>query len=64
MFGCTSDDGVVTLWDANARRQLHVFQEAHVGPATGLAFSPINEMLMISVGLDKRMVCYDIQKKK
>ena len=64
MFGTASDDGAVTLWDANTRRALHSFKDAHNGPATGLAFSPINEMLMMSVGLDKRVVCYDIQKKQ
>jgi protein NEDD1 len=64
MFGTASDDGAVTLWDANARRVLHSFKDAHVGPATGIAFSPINEMLMVSVGLDKRLVCYDIHKKQ
>ncbi|KAK7103028.1 protein NEDD1-like [Littorina saxatilis] len=64
MFGTASDDGAITLWDANSRRAVHRFKDAHVGPATGLAFSPINEMLMMSVGLDKRLVCYDIQRKQ
>ena len=35
-----------------------------VAPATGLAFSPLNEMLLLSCGLDKRIVCYDVQGKK
>lgn len=64
MFGTASDDGTITLWDANTRRLLHSFIGAHEGPATGIAFSPINEMLMMSVGLDKRVICYDIQKKQ
>ena len=28
-------------------------------PATDLAFSPINDALALSVGLDKRLVCCD-----
>ncbi|KAL8620366.1 hypothetical protein ACOMHN_012991 [Nucella lapillus] len=50
MFGTASDDGAVTLWDANTRRLLHSFKNAH--------------KLMMSVGLDKRFVCYDIQRKQ
>ena len=59
-----SDDGAVNLWDINTRRMLHSFTNSHIAPATGLNFSPINDILLMSVGLDKRIVCYDTQGKK
>lgn len=61
LLASASDDGTVALWDASARRPLLSFQAQHRAPATALAFSPINEMLLTSVGLDKRIVCYDVQ---
>lgn len=64
LLGSVSDDGAVNLWDTNTRRLLHSFTDSHRSPATGLNFSPINDMLLMSVGLDKRIVCYDVQGKK
>ncbi|XP_071083151.1 protein NEDD1-like [Haliotis cracherodii] len=64
LLGSASDDGTINLWDTNTRRLLHSFTKAHVAPATGLAFSPLNEMLMMSVGLDQKLVCYDLQGKR
>lgn len=64
LLGSVSDDGAVNLWDVNTRRLLHNFSGSHIAPATGLNFSPINDILLMSVGLDKRIVCYDTQGKK
>ncbi|XP_076095952.1 protein NEDD1-like [Mytilus galloprovincialis] len=64
LLGSVSDDGAVNLWDINTRRLLHSFSSSHIAPATGLNFSPINDILLMSVGLDKRIVCYDTQGKK
>lgn len=64
LLGSVSDDGAVNLWDINTRRMLHSFSGSHIAPATGLNFSPINDILLMSVGLDKRIVCYDTQGKK
>lgn len=64
LLGSVSDDGAVNLWDINTRRMLHSFTNSHIAPATGLNFSPINDILLMSVGLDKRIVCYDTQGKK
>lgn len=36
----------------------------HRAPSTGLAFSPINDTLVLSAGLDKRCFCYDVQTRK
>ncbi|ESO84367.1 hypothetical protein LOTGIDRAFT_236321 [Lottia gigantea] len=63
LFAAASDDGAVNLWDANTRQLKHAFKDVHKAPATGLAFSPINEMLLLSVGLDKRIALYDVQGK-
>ncbi|XP_046569527.1 protein NEDD1-like [Haliotis rubra] len=64
LLGSASDDGSINLWDTNTRRLLHSFNKVHMAPATGLAFSPLNEMLMLSVGLDQKLVCYDLQGKR
>ena len=34
------------------------------GAATDVSFSPSNNMLMVSVGLDAKIKCYDIQTRK
>ena len=59
----SSESGTVALWDANAVKRTSSFLE-HRAPATGLAFSPMNEMLLSSSGLDKRCFCYDVLSGK
>ncbi|XP_019634275.1 PREDICTED: protein NEDD1-like isoform X3 [Branchiostoma belcheri] len=63
LLGSVSDSGTVVLWDTNTRRPLHSFKDAHHAPATALTFSPVNDMLMATVGLDKKICCYDVQGK-
>ncbi|XP_045164628.2 protein NEDD1-like [Mercenaria mercenaria] len=63
LFGSVSDDGCVNLWDANTRQLIHSFT-CHRAPTTGLSFSPINDIFLMSVGLDKRIACHDVQTKK
>ncbi len=36
----------------------------HAGSATDLCFSPSNNMLMVSVGADAKIRCWDIQQRK
>ena len=36
----------------------------HTGTVTGLAFSPVNELLLCSAGLDCKALFYDVQAKK
>ncbi|XP_033745078.1 protein NEDD1-like [Pecten maximus] len=64
LLGSASDDGAVNLWDTNTRRLIHSFSDAHRAPATGINFSPINAIFLVSVGLDKRIICYDLEGKK
>ena len=59
----SSESGTIALWDANAVKRTLSFLE-HRAPATGLAFSPMNEMLLASSGLDKRCFCYDVSSGK
>ncbi|XP_035859380.1 protein NEDD1 isoform X3 [Sander lucioperca] len=63
LLGSVSDSGTVVLWDANTQKALHVFDGAHKAPGCGLAFSPASELLVVSVGLDKKIVCYDTASK-
>ncbi|XP_056138008.1 protein NEDD1 isoform X2 [Lampris incognitus] len=59
LLGTVSDSGTVVLWDSNTQKELHVFEGAHKAPASGLAFSPVSELLFVTVGLDKKIICYD-----
>ncbi|KAM9352528.1 protein NEDD1 isoform 2-T2 [Symphorus nematophorus] len=63
LLGSVSDSGTVVLWDSNTQKELHVFDSAHKAPGSGLAFSPTSELLVVSVGLDKKIVCYDTASK-
>ncbi|XP_008296348.1 protein NEDD1 [Stegastes partitus] len=63
LLGSVSDSGTVVLWDSNTQKELHVFDSAHKAPGSGLAFSPTSDLLVVSVGLDKKIVCYDTASK-
>lgn len=63
LLGSVSDSGTVVLWDANTQKELHVFDAAHKAPGSGLVFSPSSNLLVVSVGLDKKIVCYDTASK-
>ncbi|KAJ8002966.1 hypothetical protein DPEC_G00164440 [Dallia pectoralis] len=63
VLGSVSDSGSVVLWDANTQQELHMFDGAHKAPASGLAFSPANDLLFVTVGLDKKIICYDTSSK-
>ncbi|KAJ8381920.1 hypothetical protein SKAU_G00026980 [Synaphobranchus kaupii] len=63
LLGSVSDSGAVVLWDANTQKALHVFEGAHKAPSSGLSFSPANDLLFVTVGLDKKIICYDTSSK-
>lgn len=63
LLGSVSDSGTMVLWDANTQREVHVFDGAHKAPCSALAFSPASELLAVSVGLDKKIICYDTASK-
>lgn len=59
-LAAVSDDGGLYLWDTNSTKLLASFSSAHKAPATALAFSPLNNLLLASCGLDKKIICYDV----
>ncbi|KAM6214829.1 protein NEDD1 [Rhynchocyon petersi] len=64
LLGSVSDNGVVTLWDVNGQSPYHNFESTHKAPASGISFSPVNELLFVTIGLDKRIILYDTSSKK
>uniref|UniRef100_H3CAG8 NEDD1 gamma-tubulin ring complex targeting factor n=1 Tax=Tetraodon nigroviridis TaxID=99883 RepID=H3CAG8_TETNG len=63
LLGSISDSGTMVLWDANTQKEIHVFDSSHKAPGSGLVFSPASELLVVSVGLDKKIICYDTVSK-
>ncbi|XP_057878406.1 protein NEDD1 isoform X2 [Melospiza georgiana] len=64
LLGTVSDSGNVTLWDVNSQIPYHNFENPHKAPASEICFSPVNELLFVTVGLDKRIIFYDTLGKK
>nr|XP_056702147.1 protein NEDD1 [Euleptes europaea] len=64
VLGSVSDSGTVTLWDVNSQSPYHNFENAHKAPAYEICFSPVSELLLVTVGLDKRIILYDSASKK
>ena len=60
--GCSYDDGAVLVWDSSKEKSVASFK-SHSLPCTSFAFSPINNILMVSGGLDG-LCCYDLVAKK
>ena len=53
----------MTLYDTNACKQTNQFTSGHKSSIKDVAFSPLNKLLLCSVGLDKNIVFYDINDK-
>ncbi|XP_053912259.1 protein NEDD1 [Cuculus canorus] len=64
LLGSVSDSGNVTLWDVNSQNPYHNFENAHKAPASEICFSPVNKLLLVTVGCDKRIILYDSSSKK
>ncbi|XP_051488743.1 protein NEDD1 [Apus apus] len=64
LLGSVSDSGNVTLWDVNNQIPYHNFENTHKAPASEICFSPVNKLLLVTVGLDKRIILYDTSSKK
>ncbi|KAB0391942.1 hypothetical protein E2I00_019928, partial [Balaenoptera physalus] len=64
LLGSVSDNGIVTLWDVNSQSPYHNFDGTHKAPGSGICFSPVNELLFVTIGLDKRIILYDTSSKK
>ena len=55
-LAASCESGVVSFWDCNTNKNVFSLSP-HLAPAKDLAFSPINANLVVSVGLDKSLVC-------
>ncbi|KAF7248700.1 Protein NEDD1 [Varanus komodoensis] len=64
LLGSVSDSGTVTLWDVNSQTPYHNFENAHKAPAYEICFSPISELLLVTIGLDKKIILYDTSSKR
>jgi len=64
ILGSGHDDGTVAVWDVNKSQILTKFEGKHIDACRGVVFSPVNNMLMGSAGLDKKVIFYDIFKNK
>ncbi|KAK7385727.1 hypothetical protein VNO78_31546 [Psophocarpus tetragonolobus] len=53
------DDGTVHLWDTTGRSPKVSWTKQHSAPTAGISFSPSNDKIIASVGLDKKMYIYD-----
>ncbi len=54
------DNGNVVVWDTKAQRVQITFSNAHRAAATSVCFSPSRPSQLVSVGLDKRIVFFDV----
>ena len=64
LFATTTVTGALSLWSAESLRLLVEFTGAHTAAATDACFSPFNNMLLASCGLDGRIVFYDVISRK
>jgi protein NEDD1 len=57
------DGGGVSAWDITRADRIASLTP-HKSPATGLSFSPLNELLLVTCGLDKRILFHDLKSHK
>eukprot|EP00347_Sterkiella_histriomuscorum_P019444 403341607 len=58
------ENGKICIWDTQLRSKKWEVPQAHQTFVTGLAFSPVNNLLLTSCGLDGKIQFYDIQNQK
>ncbi|KAJ4970257.1 hypothetical protein NE237_003356 [Protea cynaroides] len=58
------DDGSVHLWDTTGRSPKISWLKEHSAPTTGVSFSPSNDKIIASVGLDKKLYTFDSSTKR
>lgn len=65
IFATASDSGEICIFDLNAKeRNPLASMQGHKASARGIAFSPLNKLLLSSVSIDKGVNFYDITKAK
>ncbi|KAF5742700.1 Transducin/WD40 repeat-like superfamily protein isoform 1 [Tripterygium wilfordii] len=58
------DDGTVHLWDTTGRNPKVSWLKQHSAPTAGISFSPSNDKIIASIGLDKKLYTYDSGSRK
>ncbi|GMG99279.1 hypothetical protein Nepgr_001119 [Nepenthes gracilis] len=53
------DDGSLHLWDTTGRTPKVSWLKQHSAPTAGVSFSPSNDKIIASVGLDKKLYTFD-----
>ena len=61
-LGSVTHNGAVCLHNVHTKQLLSQFNK-HSGYVRGISFSPLNKLLMCSVGLDRQIIFYDINDK-
>ncbi|CAO2821922.1 unnamed protein product [Amaranthus hypochondriacus] len=66
LLATAGDDGSVHLWDATAKSQSPKVSwlKQHSAPTAGLSFSPSNDKVIATVGLDKKLYTFDSGVKR
>ncbi|CAH9097588.1 unnamed protein product [Cuscuta europaea] len=58
------DDGSIHLWDTTGRSPKVSWLKQHSAPTTGVSFSPSNDKIITSVGLDKKLYTFDLGSRR
>ncbi|KAK9168312.1 hypothetical protein Syun_000452 [Stephania yunnanensis] len=58
------DDGSIHLWDTTGRNPKVSWLKQHSAPTTGVCFSPSNDKIIATVGLDKKLYTLDSGAKR
>ncbi|CAG8509584.1 6762_t:CDS:10 [Funneliformis mosseae] len=65
LLAAGGEDGSLRLWDTSgSTTAIQTYEKAHHSEIKGIAFSPSNSHLLLSAGMDRRIVMYDVGKKE
>ncbi|KAK3028622.1 hypothetical protein RJ639_039965 [Escallonia herrerae] len=68
LVATAGDDGSIHVWDTTVRSPKVTPQgswlKQHSAPTAGVSFSPSNDKMIASVGLDKKLYTFDLVSKK
>ncbi|KAK4487842.1 hypothetical protein RD792_003578 [Penstemon davidsonii] len=58
------DDGSIHMWDTTGRSPKVSWLKQHSAPTSGISFSPTNDKIIASVGLDMKLYTFDSGSRK